>query len=294
MDIIGQQWYDSNAQRNYPLFDTASRLDVTSTFEIPNDLIVDARIAAPADYSPTEFFISKISAYGAGLVITIACTGKGDVASVTVPLDGFVEFSSFQIAPLPGNPQVGGAMVIGTSGAAIAAGSGVYTFLVAATRLLPTVVYPAAPSVASITFVDSFGVSTQLTGAITLSAGPNAAISIDSQTIEVGMETGVLIEDPCDCRDTGGLQRSAIKSINGVTPDDAGNIQIVPVGCPAITAGTASLALNDQCAQPCCGDAEMTALADQTKGLAQNMATIANKVAEVEAGLRTLLNYTGG
>ncbi len=124
-----------------------------------------------------------------------------------------------------------------------------------------------------------------------LEAGTNGSISVAGQTITIGMDTGVLIEDPCACTDTGGNKRTSIKSINGVEPDEDGNLQIVPVGCPAIEAGQAQLTLNDTCAQPCCGTPEITVLAENALQLDQKQATLANLEAEIEAGLRQLNNY---
>ncbi len=291
MEVFNEQWLDQNSDRAYPLYDEATRLDITSLFELPNSLIVDLQIAAPASYAATGWFISQVAAYGSGLVITYAVTGVGNVATSTIPLDNFVEFTSFQITPLPGYPQVGGVVTIGSALAAVAAAVSTYSFTQTATQLLPTVIFPAAPAVASITFVDSFGVSTVLTGAVVLAAGSNASIGISGQTITLGMDTGVLIEDPCACTDTGGNKRTAVKSINGVTPDVAGNLQIVPVGCPTIEAGLAQITLSDTCAQPCCGTPEITTLVDTATALDQKQAELANLEAAIEAGLRQLDNY---
>ncbi len=287
----GEGWLDSNADRAYPLYDAATRLDTTGLFELPNDLIVDLRIAAPASYSATAWFISQVAGYGSGLVITISVTGTGAVATATIPLDGFVEFTNYALTPLPGYPQVGGVITIGAGLAVLAAAASVYTFTQTATQLLPTIVFPTAATVSSITFVDSFGVETVLTGAVVLSAGTNASIGVVDQTITLSMDTGVLIEDPCTCTDTGGSKRTSVKSINGVTPDDDGNLQIVPVGCPAIESGLAQLILRDTCAQPCCGTPEIDALVTTATSLDQKQAELANLEAAIEASLRQLNNY---
>ncbi len=153
--VVGEQWFDANADRSYPLFDEATGVDTTGLFTVPNELIVDLRIAAPASYTATKWYIRQISAYGAGLVMTFAVTGIGDVATATVPADNFVEFSSYTVTPLPAHPQVGGSIVIGSALAVVASAASVYTFVQAATQLLPTVIFPAAPAVSSITFIDS-------------------------------------------------------------------------------------------------------------------------------------------
>ncbi len=289
--ILNENWLDQNADRAYPLMDGVTGLDTTATFTLPTDLLVDLNLAAPANLDVSAFFISKVSAFGSGLIITFAVDGVADIATVTVPLDGFTDFSQYTVTGLPGYTQVGGTATIGTGLAALAASAGIYTFLVATTRLLPTVISPAAPSVSSITFVDAFGGETQLTGAITLAAGDNALLGVAGQTISIGMETAVLIEDPCPCTDSAGRARTSIKSINGVVPDDAGNIDLVPIGCVQIETDTGAIKLKDSCATPCCGEAEIQLLVDAAKNLDRFMAGQANKSAELEAALRILTTY---
>jgi hypothetical protein len=293
VDILDQQWLDQNSQRSYPLFDEATRLDTSGLFTLPNDLIVDLRIAAPPSYGATGWFVSQVAAYGAGLIIiTISCTGQGAVATVVVPLSGFTEFSTYTVTPLPGNPQVGGSIVIGSALAMLASSAGQYSFVQAATQILPTVVFPAAPSVSSITFVDSFGGSTVLTGAVTLQGGSNASLSIAGQIITIGMQSGVVLEDPCPgCVDQGGLKRLPIRSINGVSPDTSGNIQLQGTGCLSITPGQYQLILNDTCAQPCCGTPELDLLAQNVQTISTLQQDLTNRIAAVEAGLRQVDSY---
>lgn len=289
--IINSNWYDQNADRAYPLVDFATRLDTSAAFTLPNDLIVDARLAAPPSLDSTKFYISQLSAFGSGLVLTLSVDGVGPVASVTVPISSFTEYSAYTVTGLPGYTDVGGTFVFGSAAAIIAAGSGVYNFVLAAAQLLPTVIFPAAPSVTSITVVDAFGVETRLTGAVTLAAGDNVGIAVAAQTIEVELETGVLIEDPCPCTDTGGKARTAIKSINGATPDANGNLTLLGVGCVEIETDTNAIKLGDACAQPCCGDAEMALLTSAARDIQSVLATQANKSAELEASLRILQSY---
>lgn len=290
MQIFNQQWLDENSDRAYPLVDAATRLDTGGVFTLPNDLVVDARISAPSSLDGARFFISRTSAYGSGLVLTIAVDGVGDVASVTVPLANFSDYSAFAIAPLPGY-NVSGTMVIGNGASAIAAGSGSYTFTLAATRFLPTVIYPGGAGVTSITFRDGFGVDSKLTGDVVLAAGDNTAVSVSGQTITIGMTTGVVIDDPCPCVDAGGRDRTAVKSVNGVTPDSAGNLTVIPVGCVGIGIVNGQLQLQDNCATPCCGTPEIQTLTDAVNNIQAYLATLANGSAALESAVRNLQAY---
>ncbi len=288
--FLGQQWLDENSSRNFPLFDDATRLSDDESFTLPNNLIVDLRLAAPPSFDATLFYISKTAAFGSGLVITIANDGV-DVASVTIPLAGFIEFSTFVVAALPGF-DVGGTIVIGNAASAIAAGNGEYTFGLEATQILPTCIFPAIPSVTSITIIDSFGASQKLTGAVALAAGDNTELDVSGQTISFSMDSGVVLVDPCGA-DSGGVQRKPVRSISGVSPDEDGNIDLVGTDCLVVTPITSGVKLSDSCAQPCCGSPELDALAASVKLINTQLATLAGNDAALENALRILLAYAG-
>lgn len=290
MQIFNQQWLDENSDRAYPLVDAATRLDTGGVFTLPNDLIVDARISAPSSLDGSQFYVSRTSAYGSGLVITIAVNGVGDVASVTVPLANFSDYTAFAIAPLPGY-NVSGTMVIGNGLSAMAASTGSYTFALAATRFLPTAIYPGGSGVTSLTFRDSFGVDTKLTGDVVLAAGDNTTVGIAGQTITIGMVTGVVIDDPCPCVDSGGRERTAVKSVNGVTPDSSGNLTVIPVGCVGIGIVNGQLQLQDNCATPCCGTPEIDTLVTSVNNIQAYLATLAGGSAALESAVRNLQAY---
>lgn len=288
--FLGENWFDLNADRAYPLVDHATRI-ATSLDELSNGVIVDARLAAPPSYSPTAFFVHEIRPFGAGVVVVIAVDGVGDVAAVTVPFSTFAPNTAYTLAPLPGHPEVGGTIVFGNALLDIQSG---LTFPVTATQLLPTVIFPAAPAVTSITVVDAFGAEVRLTGAVQIVAGDNAQVGVSGQDIELGIETGVLIEDPCACTDTGGTKRTAVKSINGVTPDAAGNLTIQGVGCAAVSAAQNGVKISDNCAQPCCGAPEIELLQEAARNLQQYLSTLATRNAELEAALRAVETHLAG
>lgn len=290
--ILNQQWYDQNTERSYPLFDGVTGIDTTGLFAIPTGLLVDATITATSGYDSNQFYIAALAAFGTGIVITIGCAGT-NVAVCTIPLTSLAEYTAYQITPLPTN-TVGGTLTVGPVSAVLAASSGSYTFVQANSLFLPTVVFPVQPSVSSITFVDAFNNQTILTGPITLVAGTNATISTTGQTITIGMQPGIVLQSPCECLDESGNNRQAVRTINGVAPDGTGNIEIVPFGCPTISTGAASITLSDNCAQPCCGDAEVTTLAQSASDLNRDIAALAQRSAELQGVLATLQNYVNG
>ena len=289
--IINPNWYDQNSERAYPLMDGVTRLDASGTYTLPNDLIVDLKISAPLALDPTKFFISRIQAVGSGVLLTFAVDGTGDVATAVVPSAGFAEFQSYQLAGLPGFLSIQGVVVFGGAAAIMAAAIADYAFTLAATQIVPTLILPLQAGVTSLTIQDSFGGQTVLTGDVVLIPGTNASIDVTGQVIAMGMDSGVVFGDPCAAADPGGLSRPAIRSINGVVPDGAGNVALVPVGCPEITATASGLTLTDRCASPCCGDAEMANVAQNINDLDNFLANLANQVAQLESSTRTVESW---
>lgn len=289
--LINPNWYDQNSERVYPLMDGVTRLDTAGAYELPNNLIVDLRISAALSYDPTKFYIRRLQAFGSGVLVTVAVDGTGDVATAVVPSAGFEEFQPYRIVGLPGHLSITGVIVFSYAAALMAAGLADFTFDLAATRILPTLITPAQTGVTSLTIRDSFGGEVALVGAAVIAAGNNAALTVLGQTITVGMDSGVIIGDPCGAADPGGQSRPAIRSINGVVPDGTGAITITPIGCPEITAGNGGLVLTDRCAEPCCGDVEMAAIAENVQALDRFLADLANKAAQLESSTRSVESW---
>lgn len=281
--ITNPNWYDLNSDRAFPFLDSASRAAVEGGFALPDDLIVDLRLSASASLDPTKFYMSRILAFGKGLILYFACDGV-DVATTAVPSISTEEYKSYVIAGLSGH-AVNGTIVLGGASAVLAANVLDYSFNLDATRIIPTLISPGQTGVTSLTVKDAAGAPVVLTGDITLLPGPNASMIVIGQEIRLGMTPGVVI-NPCSCEDPGGLNRPAIRSINGVTPDINGNLEVVAEGCPDLTTITNGLKLTDRCAEPCCGDAEIAAVATATRDLDRLLADLANKEAQVESALR--------
>jgi hypothetical protein len=70
-------WLNANSQRSYPISETASRQDVTGSFTIPNDLIVDLLLPIQADdtIDSTLFHIKSIGVFGGAVVIGFGYAG---------------------------------------------------------------------------------------------------------------------------------------------------------------------------------------------------------------------------
>jgi hypothetical protein len=286
--IINPNWYDLNSARAYPFLDSASLTSTSGNFVIPNDLIVDLKLSASASLDPTQFYVSRLRAFGTGVLITFAVSGT-DVATAAVPSVSSEEFTAYQVVGLPGH-SVGGTVVLGGATAVLAAAVLDYSFTAAATPIIPTLITPGQSGVTSITITDSYGTSKVLTGDVVIAAGANAILSSGGQTVSIGMTSGVVL-NPCGNVDPGGLNRTAIRTSNGVGPDANGNLLLVTSGCPSVTPVTNGVVLTDTCAEPCCGSAEITAVATAAQAIDGHLADLANRESQLESTLSSVENW---
>ena len=69
--IIHQGWLDQNSVRAYPLSEESTRRDVSDSYTLPDDFIVDMvlPINASLDYDPSSFYLSKVTVFGVGVTI---------------------------------------------------------------------------------------------------------------------------------------------------------------------------------------------------------------------------------
>lgn len=282
--VVNPNWYDTNADRDYPFLDGVSRLNTGAGYTIPNDLVVDLRLSAPPSLDATKFYISRLRAFGTGLIIDISVDGVGLVATASLPDASSEEFQSYRVVGAPGQ-AVSGTIVLGGASQVLAAGVLDYSFDLAATRIVPTLVTPAQGGVTAIVIRDAVGNEVRLSGDVTLAEGENASLSVLAQQITVGMASGVVI-DPCGCDDPGGLGRPAVLSVNGVGPDGSGNLEIVTDGCPDLTTQTNGLKLTDRCAEPCCGEDELNALVASIQDLDRLLADYARRASQLEGSVR--------
>ena len=81
--MVGVGWLNNNALRNFPLADDASEYDITESYSLPKDLIVDFifPVVATAEYQPDKFHVMEVAVFGGGVVIKL---GYGGVASGSV------------------------------------------------------------------------------------------------------------------------------------------------------------------------------------------------------------------
>ena len=89
-----------------------------------------------------------------------------------------------------------------------------------------------------------------------------------------------------DCICDGDIaERSGIKTISGVGPDQQGNVELEGDDCLEIVplAADSKIRVKDNCSKPCCGCLELQALRDDQERVRDEMLTMQNLAGRLEA-----------
>lgn len=271
-EIWNVEWPNCNSQRKYPFAQDASLL--SGDFRLPDDLIVDmvlpVNVSAAPD--PTLFHLKQVGVFGAGITVSFAYADSV-FATLSIPASGFVPYTTYALQGTGPLYDSRGWVTIGNIAATMSF-PGAYTFDGDTGRLLPTVIWPRMQAVASITIVNGQDVGTPLTGDITLEAGRNFRLRVDTSgaqpVIYFDAISGEGTVTPCDCSD---LDEDApcIRTINGIAPTETGNFVLVGSDCIQLTPGSNQIELINPCAKPCCDCRELEVLSSVLENLQQQM-----------------------
>ncbi len=258
------EWYNTNSQRRYPLRDDASLRDVTDSFSIPNDLIVEFAWPAHAfsTIDPTGFYVSSISVFGSGVVIQFSYLGEV-IGSVNIDSETFIPNLSKSIRGIGTFADTVGTVVIGSlSGLDSAAGT--FTFeSPAKSGFLPSAVKLIPRGVSAIYIKNGDDLSDALQGDLTLESGRNFLIEYqrrsgtptDPNVISLSAISGAGLNLDCGCDES--TPRPCIKTIDGVPPNSEGDFHLDGDECVKLDAIANGLQIKDTCSKPCCGCQEL-------------------------------------
>lgn len=281
---INQGWYDQNEGRRFPFADDASVQDVDTGSILTDELLVDLVIIIPRTIDPGSVYISEVAGFGSGLVISFtADTGAGDevIALATVP-STHERFTGYAISATAAGEGVGGRVVLGRNEVVASLSDQRFTFDQAAGQLAGVTVRPRLGGLDGLVIEDFAGNQYTLTGDIVLAAGNNLALSVDGglETITLDADGGVVIDDRF-AGNTDQAGRRPIQTVNGVGPDDDGNLDLIGTSCLQIATGVNRLTLDDTCAEPCCGCEELQRVQEANENLGSSQS-------ELNAFLNTL------
>jgi len=284
VSTLNVDWLNKNALRAYPVRDTAT-LKSTAGINIPTGLIVDCVMSVPFDMGTTAS-ITRI-VYSPPVLVAEFSIGE-HTASVTVSdTEAHKEYQEYTIT-------------FNGDYAGIAKGSCVFGTLSIARGVhsveLPLELRCVRPSLIGVTGLgtrQATGITTPYaTGLIDLVAGSNITlqvIPVTDQLTQIKINaTETELEEECECAEAWAKPKP-ITSINGVSPDESGNIRIEALDtCIQLGEATGSVTIEDTCSTPCCSCEELEAVMTASKLLENNVGELTTQLAEIQT---QQLNY---
>lgn len=283
------EWLNHNSQRAYPITADSTRTDTSGAFVIPDSLLL--ALYLPVHYgenvSSGKFFVKAIGAYSSGISITIgydADDGAIDVASAVIPRSTHTAGQVYALGGLGDYADSRGFVVLGDLAQLDLQPAGLFQFELAGSRLEPDCIRPYLRGVMSLQADNGVGLSSKVYGNVRLQAGRNMRITVEQAegedpVIVFDAIDGEGFTDVCVCQD----DSPAIKSINGVQPDNNGNLQIIGNDCLLVETAGNLITLSDVCSAPCCGCAELEAITEALEAFADKAATLEMFLVNLEA-----------
>jgi len=288
--LVGIEWLNSNSLRNFPLADGVSGEDVSGSFVLPQEFLVDLIIPVSyaASVDPGKFHLYEVGVFGDGITIKFGYGGvfsggswttaaevvcKANISALThVENTSYLLFGEGDFSDAIGKVTIGELEQIQRF-------AGLFQFDTSRGRLLPTVIKPDIRGITSVTVRNGSDVSDPIYGDVELVAGTNMQISVSGQQITFHAISGLNLNEDCGCVEGADRQLpEPIRTINGVTPNAIGNINLNGLRCIEITSGINQLNLADVCSDPCCTSKELERILDDqsvlTKDVRLNLLTV--------------------
>jgi len=285
-------WLNENTQRNYPISEEATLFDISGSFRLPLNLIVDLvwPVQATADVETDHFHIYNVSIFGDGITITLGYDGT-PIGSVSVSRTTHEINQSYFISGIGDFYDSVGKIAIGELDTLLSSG-GSYSFDVAGGRLEPTVIRPNLKGVTAVVIIDGQDRSDPLYGDVEFAAGRNMEFTVSTvpggnPRIRFDAVESADLTDDCECSNLTS-DAPCIRSINGVTPDGSGNIELVSVDdCLVIEPGASGnqLQFKDQCSKSCCGCEKLNTVVEDLNLLTIEVSTLTGVADRLDASV---------
>ena len=283
--ISNIEWLNANSQRAYPLTLDASKKDITGSFTLPDDLLVDFIMSvhmAPTIY-PGHFHVSGLNIFNRGITILFGYDGV-DIASINIPFATHTLNTAYYFQGTGDFYDAYGHAIIGSVENTQAGAVGAFTFDLAGGQLQPGVIRPDIRGITSLTLTNGDDTSDPIYGDVVFVAGTNMRLTpittVEGTQIRFDAINGEGLTADCECDNI--TDAPPIRTINGIPPDPTtGNFVLTGSECIDIQAATNGLELEDKCSEPCCGCKELELLTTQLQGMATQLTTLENFAARL-------------
>lgn len=262
LDFLNQ-----NSLINYPIKEGSSRLDSSGVFTIPNTFLVDAKLAVSSNLG-RRYYISKLSNFSSEIGLDVSDDTGALVGSFVITVSTHTRYATYQLIPTNTFTGAAALIVVGNLTNILDAPSGVYNFSLSATELEPRVAVPTKEAVARITFRNPDGTTYSLSGDVIIDARVNLRFKAGTGN-RVVLDAGEGLGLNTLCANVA----EAIKTINGIPPDEDGNFTLDFSDCALLSqipAGT-GLLLEDTCCKPCMGCNDIEELTRRLMELETNL-----------------------
>jgi hypothetical protein len=276
-----------NALRRYPLREGCSALSSDGQFRLPDTLIVDFSLAASSDAS-RRFYVSKVFNKLTAVILEISDNIGEPVGVVEIDATSHVQDSDYYITPTNSYIGAGGRITIGTLTDLAQQPAGSFEFSQSATEFETRTIIPSLQGVDRIEFIDSKNGSSSLTGNVKITARNNVNFSysgvLEYNRVFLDVGDGLGLNKPCD-------STNPIRTINGISPDDSGNISFLGVSCVKVSSqDLAVLDIEDTCCTPCSGCNDLEELTLRLTTLEARLLDLKTNYSMVNAHLSTYLS----
>lgn len=307
--IWNAEWLNQNSQRNYPVSEEATSKDISGTFEIPQDLIVDLvwPVQTAAIVQSDRFYVHSIAIFGTGVTITLGYHVVGNpegtpIGAVSIAIATHQENQSYFISGTGEFYDSVGKITIGKLSNSLLT-AGYYKFDLNGARLESTVVRPNLRGVSAVILVNGEDRSDPLAGDIELVAGTNIRLVPNpnpggNPQIRIDAISGAGLVQDCGCEGKLPADAPCIRTINGIPPDNNGNFLLEGDACLTLTALPTGLAIKDGCSTACCGCDELQKIVADLGTMNLQITTLesfaSSLTAQVNAAIINLLASKSG
>jgi hypothetical protein len=170
--------------------------------------------------------------------------------------------------------------------------SGSFNFALAGGRLEPTVIRPDLRGVSALYVKNIEEISEAIQGDVVLEAGTNFRIDVvaasggEPNRIRLSAIDGAGLNQNCSCSENRDLP--AIKTINGLPPDNNGNFVLQGDDCLKLQGITAGLKITDECSKPCCGCSELNVVTTTLTTVLNQVTSLENLAYRLETALNAM------
>lgn len=276
------QYANLNSQRAYPFTEAATRTDISGTFKIPDDFLLELSLPVHAglDVLPERFLLKTLYSLSTGYSLVIGYdngTTLVDVASCNIPKAEFTENSQYVLTGQGDFADSIGAVLIGRLDNINQLPPGQFSFDRTGGQLEVECIRPQIQYISSLVVVNGSERSPLLTGDIELVALTNMRITAstpDGQNPRLLFSaiSGEGLNEACECDSE--AVGPPLRTVNGIAPGLDSDFRVLGDDCIQITPITNGIRVRNRCAEPCCGCEELAALNRQIDRFADGAVTL--------------------